>query len=434
MSTNKFVSFLERKVMPTANKIGSQRHLLAIRNGVIATLPLTIIGSFFVIFLNIPIPGYEELIEDFKPILDIPFRFTVGIMGLYVAFGVAYSLSSHYKMDQLSSGLLSVLAFLLTSVKPVQVEGSVDGVIEAGKYMNIVDISAESLFGAIITSILTVEIIRFFLDRDIRIKLPESVPENVSNSFSALIPATFIILLFWVVRHVIGFNLNSTITWIISPLKDFLVGNSLLGGMLTVFLILMFWVLGIHGPGIMAPLTRPLWDASIIENMEVFAKTGNAYELPTIFTEQFLQWFIWIGGSGTTLPLVILFILSKAKFLKELGKLSLIPGLFNINEPIIFGAPIVMNPILSIPFIVAPLVNLTISYITLKLGLIPMMMAKLPMTVPAPIGAIMSTDWSITAGVLVFVNFFVGLVIYYPFVKMFEKQHLKMEEENNATT
>lgn len=430
VSNSKFISLLESKVMPVANKVGNQKHLLAIRNGVISTLPLTIIGSFFVILLNMPIPGYDEFIASFKNILDIPFRFTVGAMGLYVAFGVAYSLAGHYKIDQLSSGLLAVLAFLITSVVPIHVTDSVNGVIEAGRYINIGDISASSLFGAIITSILSVEIIRFFLERNIRIKLPESVPENVSNSFSALIPSLFIILLFWIVRHIINFDLNSTITWFISPLKDVLVGNSLLGGMLTVFLILIFWVLGIHGPGILAPITRPLWDASIIENMEIFAETGDAYNLPTIFTEQFLQWFIWIGGAGTTLSLVVLFMFSKAKFLKDLGRLTFIPGLFNINEPIIFGAPIVMNPILAIPFIVAPLVNLTIAYITFKLGLIPLMMAKLPFTVPAPLGAIISTDWSIAAGVLVCINFFVGIVIYYPFFKMFEKQHLKMEEDN----
>lgn len=430
---NKFMGFLEEKVLPATHKIASQRHLLAIRNGVLSTLPLTIIGSFFVILLNFPIEGYTDFIAPYREVLDIPFRFTVGAMGLYASFGVAYALAGHYKVDQLSSGLLAVLAFLLTSVVPVNVTESVDGVIEAGRWLDISSLSAQSLFGGIVTSLLTVEIFRFFIQRDIKIKLPDTVPPMVANSFSALIPALVIIVLFWFVRHILNFDINYVITWTVTPLKDLLVGNSLIGGMLTVFLIVFFWTLGIHGPAILGPVIRPMWDAAILENMDTFAATGDAANLPTLFTEQFIQWFVWIGGSGSTLALVILFMFSKAKYLKELGRLSFIPGLFNINEPIIFGAPIVMNPLLAIPFIIAPLVNTVIAYLFFTFNLIPMIMAKLPFTVPSPIAAIISTDWSITAGILVIINFTVAMLIYYPFFKMFEKQQLQTEEESKIS-
>ena len=161
--------------------------------------------------------------------------------------------------------------------------------------------------------------------------------------------------------------------------------------------------------------------------MDLFVAGTAASQLPNIFTEQFLQWFIWIGGAGTTLALVCLMLFSKSQYLKSLGRLSIIPGIFNINEPVIFGAPIVMNPILAIPFIVAPLVCTVISYLFTISGLVPMMMAKLPFTLPAPIAAIMSTDWTIMAGVLVVINFIVALAIYYPFFKMFERQQLEKE-------
>lgn len=144
-----------------------------------------------------------------------------------------------------------------------------------------------------------------------------------------------------------------------------------------------------------------------------------------------MQWFVWIGGAGTTLALVVLFLFSKSKYLKKLGKLCLIPGIFNINEPIIFGAPIVMNPVLAIPFILAPMVVTTISYFFTVSGLVPMMMAKLPFTLPAPMAAVMSTDWSIMAGILVVLNFFVALAIYYPFFKMFERQQLAKEHNES---
>lgn len=244
----------------------------------------------------------------------------------------------------------------------------------------------------------------------------------------ALIPGGAILVLFWVIRHIIGFDINGFLSNLLMPLKDVLAGNSLFGGLLTVFLICFFSVLGIHGPAIMGPVIRPFWDISIAENMEVFQSTGNAHELPNIFTEQFLQWFVWIGGAGTTLALVVLFLFSKSNYLKQLGRLSILPGIFNINEPVIFGAPIVMNPILGIPFLVAPLITTTISYFATTTGIVPMMAARLGFAIPAPIAAWMSTNWSVAAGILVVVNFLITLAIYYPFFKVFEKQQLEREE------
>ena len=179
----------------------------------------------------------------------------------------------------------------------------------------------------------------------------------------------------------------------------------------------------------MGPVIRPFWDISIAENMDAFQAGTNAHQLPNIFTEQFLQWFVWIGGAGATLSLVVLFLFSKSEYLRSLGKLSLLPGLFNINEPIIFGAPIVMNPILGLPFILAPLVTTTLSYILTVTNVVPMMTARLPFTVISPIAAWISTNWSIMAGILVIINFFISLAIYYPFFKVFEKQQLAREQE-----
>lgn len=424
---NNFVNFLEMKVAPVAGRISSQRHMSAIRKGIIATLPLTIVGSFFTILLNIPIEAISNWMEPYKAVLDLPFRYTVGILSLYATFGIASALAKSYKLDSLTSGLMAVLAFLISTVVPVYVNEPVQGVIEAGKYINIAALSSSSLFGAIITSLLSVEIYRFMKERNITIKMPEGVPPEVSNSFIALIPTAAIILIFWTIRHLLHFDISSFLSTLLLPFKDVLAGNSLGGGLLTVFLITFFWVLGIHGPAIMGPVIRPFWDMSIAENMDAFQAGTAATNMPNIFTEQFLQWFIWIGGAGTTLSLVVLFLFSKSEYLRSLGRLSFLPGLFNINEPIIFGAPIVMNPILGIPFIVAPLVTTTLSYILTITGVVPMMMARLPFTVPSPLAAWISTDWSIMAAILVVINFGLSLLIYYPFFKIFEKQQLERE-------
>ncbi|MFC6177285.1 PTS sugar transporter subunit IIC [Companilactobacillus huachuanensis] len=422
-----FVNFLNAKILPVANKIGTQRHMMAIRKGVISTLPLTIVGSFFTLINNPPIQSWANAMAPYKEILDIPFRYTVGILALYATFGIASALADSYKLDKLTNGILAVLAFLVSTAAPIHITEDVKGVISAGRYIDISNLSASSLFASIVTGLLSVEIYRFFKEKNITIKMPQGVPPEVSNSFVALIPAAFILIFFWFIRYILNFNISSFLSMILMPLKGVLVGNSLFGGLLTILLITGFWTLGIHGAAIMAPITRPFWEMSIAQNMGEFASGTSANHLSTIFTEQFLQWFLWIGGAGGTLALVVLFMFSKSAYLKDLGKLALLPGLFNINEPVIFGAPIVMNPILGIPFIVAPLVTGTLSYFMTIWGVVPMMMARLPFTVPSPLGAFSSTNWSIPAMILVFVNFLIDLAIYYPFFKIFEKQQLEKE-------
>ena len=182
----------------------------------------------------------------------------------------------------------------------------------------------------------------------------------------------------------------------------------------------------------MGPIIRPFWDQAIIQNMELFQAGISAYQLPNIFTEQFFQWYAQMGGTGGTLALVVLFMTSKSQYLKQLGKLSILPGIFNINEPMIFGAPIVMNPLLAVPFMLVPVVNTIIVYIFTALNIIPRMMVKPPFTVPAPLGALITTNWNWMACVLVFICFFVSLAIYYPFFKLFEKRTLDNENVQSA--
>lgn len=427
---NNFVNVLEKKVVPVANKLGQQRHMAAIRKGIISTLPLTIVGSFFTILSNMPIPAVAHFLAPYQEILDIPFRFTVGILSLYATFGIAYSLAQYYKLDPLTNGIIGVMAFLVATAKPLHVLKP-QGVVEAGRYLNIANLSASSLFAAIVTALVSVEIVHYFTKHNITIKMPAGVPPEVANSFAGLFPAAVVLILFWLVRHLLGFNIATFLSSLLMPLKGVLAGNSLGGGILTILFITIFWTLGIHGTAIMDPIIRPFWEMAIAKNMTEFQAGTNVHHLSTIFTEQFLQWFVWIGGAGGTLALVILFLFSKSNYLKELGRLALLPGLFNINEPVMFGAPIVLNPILAIPFIIAPIVTAVIAYFATISGLVPMMMARLPFSFPAPIAALMSTNWSWQALVLSLVNFMVDLVIYYPFFKVFEYQQLQRETTTN---
>ena len=421
------------KMMPLANAIGSQRHLQTVRNGLMSILPLTIVGSFFVILLNIPINGYAEFIAPYKDALDIPFRFTVGIMSLYSAFTIGSFLGKGYKLDDVTSGFLAMLATILMIV-PVNIKEGITttGAAVSGRYIPIAPLSSQGLFGAIVASLIAVEIYRFIKEKKIEIKMPDGVPPVVASSFAALFPTLIIIVVFWIPRHFFGFDLNGIISFAISPLKIFLTGNNLLGGVLTQFFICLFWIFGIHGHAVLGPIIRPFWDQAIIQNMELFQAGTSAFQLPNIFTEQFFQWYAQMGGTGATLALVVLFMTSKSQYLKQLGKLSILPGIFNINEPMIFGAPVVMNPLLAVPFMLVPVVNTIIVYIFTALNIIPRMMVKPPFTVPAPLGALITTNWNWMACVLVFVCFFVSLAIYYPFFKMFEKRTLENESVQSA--
>lgn len=423
---------LAMKLLPIANAIGNQRHLQAIRNGLISILPLTIVGSFFTILLNLPIPGYSEMIAPYLSALDVPFRFTVGLMSLYAAFTIGSFLGNTYKLDKITSGFLSMLATLLM-VMPVNLQEGVDvagNAVAGGRYIPITPLGSQGLFGAIVAALISVEIYRFTKEKKLEIKMPEGVPPVVGESFAALLPTLLVILVFWVPRHFFNFNLNDLLSVAISPLKVFLTGNNIFGGIITQFMICLFWALGIHGHAVLGPIIRPFWDQAIIENAELFQNGTSAFQLPNIFTEQFYQWYAQMGGTGATLALVCLFLFSKSKYLKQLGKLSILPGIFNINEPVIFGTPIVMNPLLAIPFIIVPIVNTILVYIVTALGWMPKMMVKPPFSIPAPLGALITSNWNWVACVMVFVCFAVSLAIYYPFFKMFEK--IQVEQEKQA--
>lgn len=425
---------LAMKLLPIANAIGNQRHLQAIRNGLISILPLTIVGSFFTIILNLPIPGYSEMIAPYLTALDVPFRFTVGLMSLYAAFTIGSFLGNAYKLDKITSGFLSMLATLLM-VMPVNLQEGIDvagNAVAGGRYIPITPLGSQGLFGAIVAALISVEIYRFTKEKKLEITMPDGVPPVVGESFAALLPTMLVILVFWIPRHFFNFNLNDLLSVAISPLKVFLTGNNLFGGIITQFMICLFWALGIHGHAVLGPIIRPFWDQAILENAELFQNGTSAFQLPNIFTEQFYQWYAQMGGTGATLALVFLFLFSKSNYLKQLGKLSILPGIFNINEPVIFGTPIVMNPLLAIPFILVPIVNTILVYIVTALGWMPKMMVKPPFSIPAPLGALITSNWNWVACVMVFVCFAVSLAIYYPFFKMFEKIQIEQEQQEES--
>lgn len=427
----KFLKWIETRLMPPMTKIGMQRHMVAIRNGVISTLSLILIGSFIMVFANFPIPAVAEWLAPHTANLTIPFRITMGLMAIYASFAMGDSLAKSYDLDGVTGGVLSLAAFLTLTI-PLNVDTVLTEAGEAaiGWVLPMQYLGGAGMFSAILTMIFAVEIYRFFIKRDITIKMPDGVPPAVGRSFGALLPGGFIIIFLWIVRVMLNFDINAFIMSIFNPIAD-LMGNNMFGALLLMIFIHLLWAAGVHGMNIIGSIVRPMWLMMLDANMAAMADETPLTQLPYVAPEQFYQWFVTMGGAGVTLVLVFLLFTCRAKYLRDMAKLTFVPGLFNINEPLIFGMPL-MNPVFTIPFVLNPIILTIVSYSAVRLGLVNGFVANVPWTLPAPIGAYMATgnDWR--AIILVLVNLFIAGLIYYPFVKMYDKQML--EEEKKAAT
>ena len=425
----KLMKWVEEKLVPPMAKIGTQRHLLAIRNGVVSTLSLILIGTFFMVFINLPFPGWNEFIAPYSATIVLPFRITMGLMAIYATFVMGSDLAKSYGLDSVTGGILSLGTFFMLQV-PVNVLTPEEAPL--GWVLPMSSLGASGMFAGILSMIFAVEVYRFFKKRNITIKMPEQVPPAVARSFEALIPGAVILTTTWLIRSGAGFDVNAALLSLFEPLTNIL-GNNLLGVLLPMFLIHLLWSFGIHGMSIVGAVVRPMWLIMLDENAKALADGTAATKLPYIAPEQFYQWTVTIGGAGATIVVSVLFLFfCKSKFLKEVGRFSIIPGIFNINEPMIFGAPMMLNPYMFIPFNLVPLVLTIVSYFAVKLEMVNGFTVLPTWTLPAPIGGYLSAgnDWRVV--VLIVINTLIAFIIYYPFVKAYDKKMLSDEQNNNG--
>ncbi|MBE6170794.1 MAG: PTS sugar transporter subunit IIC [Enterococcus casseliflavus] len=425
---DKFTQFIERHLAGPMEKLGSQRHLRAVRDGIVSTLPLIIVSSFFMILAFPPLPqswGIYQFLSSNATTILLPYRMTMYIMSLYAAFGIGYSLSRSYKLDGLSGGILATIAFLLTFT-PVNIPAeALDAAGTVGFVLPMANLGSAGMFVAIITSILAVEIYRLTDKSKFKITMPEQVPPAVARSFEALTPTLVIILGMGAITYYIGFDWHTIVAKVVDPLVS--AADTLPSVLLITFLTTFFWSFGIHGASIVGSLARPLW-LQLLEGNTTALASGDM--IPNIAAEPFYQWFIWIGGAGSTIGLAILLAFrTKSEFGSKLGKTALIPAIFNINEPLIFGTPIVLNPILIPPFIIAPLINGVIAWVATSAGLVNAVTVNAPWTLPGPIGAFLATGGDWRAIVLNVLLILLSILIYYPFVKIYDKNELEKENQ-----
>ena len=441
------MAVLEQLSMKMA-KISEQRHLRAIRDGIVSTLPLIIVGSVFLILAFPPFPkewGISVLAKKYAVQMLLPYRMTMFIMGLYAVMGIGYSLAKSYKLDGITGAILSVCAFLLTimpkMINPVEViNQTVNGqavqiIVEEGTkgsqllqedlgyVMQMSKLGSAGLFVGIIVAIFAVEVYRLTTTTGFKIRMPEAVPESVARSFEALTPAAIIIFTLTILTYWLKIDLHDIIGSVIKPILKF--SDSWFSVILIVFMITFFWSFGIHGDSIVGSVVRPLWLMLLEQNATALA---NGQPVPHIAAEPLYQWFVWIGGSGTTIGFALLLLFkSKSAYGKTLGKAAILPSIFNINEPIIFGAPIVLNPTLLPPFIIVPVVNATIAYFAMAAGLVNRVTSTPPWTLPGPIGAFLATNGDFRALILNVILIVISIIIYYPFFNVYEKKLLAEE-------
>lgn len=418
---------VKEKLLQCAYKMASNKYLIAIRNGVTLSMPLIIVGSLFMIIASFPIPGWEEFVGKIglSGYLWKAVDSSFGLIGLVSSFGVAYSLAKENKVDGVSAGIISLSAFIMAT--PFL---SSDG----GAGIPVGFMGSKGLFVGMILGLINASIFTWFIKRDIQIKMPDSVPPAVAKSFSALIPG-FAIITLWVVVYALidrlGLgNIHNIIGDILRvPLG--LLGGNIFGTLFAISLNSLFWFVGIHGGNIVNAIMNPIYLVSTDANRLAF-QAGE--KLPNIITQPFIDNFVYMGGGGATIGLVItIALLARRKkassITKTLSPLTLIPGLFNINEPAIFGIPIVMNIRLLIPFILAPMINAVITYVSMAIGLVPLTIGVvIPWTMPPIISGFLATG-SIMGSILQLVCIIVDVLIYYYFYIGIEKDNLKLEDE-----
>ncbi len=447
-SENKVFAFLEKYLMGPMGKIASFRIVRAIMAAGMACIPFTIVGSMFLV-LNV-IPQTFTFLEGFwnstflkiGDLYMLANKATMGILALYFCLVIGYEYTKIYADEEdldvnpLNGALLSMFAYFMAIPQLVMDDGKMVLVNIMKKDVNIFNgwemsgdgvsrLGTTGIFTAIIMSIIAVQLYRLCVKRQWIIKMPEAVPKGVSRSFTALIPAflvAFVILaftgilvafdtdIFKIIAVPFGFVVNLTSSWI--------------GILVIYFLIHALWIVGIHGANIISAFITPI----VLSNMQLNIEGAN---IP--FAGEFQNSFVVMGGSGATLGLcVFIAFLAKSEQLRVLGKASLAPGLFNINEPLVFGLPIVYNPFLAIPFFLAPMVSASIGYWTIKLELVKPIIAQVPWPSPIGFGAFIGTAGSLMAVLVSLICGFVAFLIWFPFIKIYDKKLVEQEKGNDA--
>lgn len=425
-------SFLNEKVIPKIMAFVNTKAIQALKEGMVYSMPLIIVGSIFLILSNFPIAAVTNMLEalGIKSLLDKAYAATFNINAMIAVIGIAYNYAKLEKQEPLGCGIIALAAFLL--IQPSSVTSASGDVV--GGVINQTWTAGQGMVGAIIIGLLVGVAYSWFMKKNITIKMPAGVPQGVANAFAALIPGGAIIVAATAIEGIfeLGFHMTAmeAIYKVIqTPLQG--LTDSLGGVIVYCFMVPFLWFFGIHGSSIMGGILGGVFRANGLANQAIL-DSGMALTRANgghIVTMQFIDQFVTVTGSGITIGIVIYMLaFAKSKQFKTLGRLEAAPALFNINEPILFGMPIVMNPILAAPFILVPIIVGVMEYFAIYFGLCPMYGAiEVPWTTPPIISGFLIGGWR--TALLQIVTCVVSFVVYLPFVRKIDLDNAKAEAE-----
>ena len=421
---------IEKKLLPVANKMASWRYLKAIRDSFLTLLPITLTGGIASVLGAAPFPKEEAtgflylwavFAENANFILSWINTVTIGALAFYFGIGIVYYLCRHYKINPFTPLLVNIAGFLMLVVGPQSLDW--DGTIADLSY-----IGGKGLIPAMIISFFTVEAYRFMTSNNFgRIKMPPSVPEVLSDTFANMVPCLAIMLVFslaFTFFHSMDTTMAGFLYQVVSP--SFAASDNLFFVIMVTVVTHFLFFFGIHDTAITG-FVGPIRES----NLAVNAAAQLAGQTPQfIYTAPYWVYFVIIGGCGCVLALAILLLFCKSRICRYVGRIGIIPSFFCINEPIVFGLPVVLNPLFFIPFMLAPLVNAIASFLLMQAGVLGKTFALLSWNMPNIFGAFLSTmDWKAVVFIIVFTV--IDVLIYYPFVKIYDKQQLQLELEGD---
>lgn len=427
---NKLIAFIE-KGKPFFEKLSRNIYLRAIKDGFISSMPAVLFSSIFILIAAVPnIFGFKWSDEQLAFILK-PYNYSMGILALLVAGTTAKSLTDSVntrsmektnQINYMSTFLAAVVGLLILAADPIE-GGFANGLL-----------GTRGLLTAFLAAFITVNIYKVCIKNNVTIRLPEEVPPNIAQVFKDVIPFALSVLSIYgldlIVRNIFGTNVAESVGKILAPLfsaTDGYIGLAIVFGAYA-----FFWFVGIHGPSVVEPLIVAISYANIEANVQLVQAGMHADKILNPVTQTFV---VTMGGTGATLVVPFMFMwLCKSKRNRIVGRASVVPTFFGVNEPILFGAPIVLNPIFFIPFVTAPIINVWIMKFFVDVLQMNSFSIILPWTTPAPIGIVMGTALAPLSFVLAITLIIIDTLIYYPFVKVYDHQILEEERKGNSSS
>ena len=425
---NKLIELIE-KGKPFFEKISRNKYLRAIRDGFIAGMPVILFSSIFILIAYVPNAWGFHWSKDIETFLMTPYSYSMGILAFFVGGTTAKALTDSMNRDLpatnqinfISTMLASMVGFLLMAAEPAKEGGFLTAFM-----------GTKGLLTAFIAAFVTVNVYKVCVKNNVTIRMPDEVPPNISQVFKDLIPFTLSVVLLYALELVVKASLHVTVAESIGTLLAplFSAADGYLGITIIFGAYAFFWFVGIHGPSIVEPAIAAITYANAEVNLKLIQQGMHADKILTSGTQMFI---VTLGGTGATLVVPFMFMwLTKSKRNRAIGRASVVPTFFGVNEPILFGAPLVLNPIFFIPFIFAPIANVWIFKFFIDTLGMNSFTANLPWTTPAPLGLVLGTNFQFLSFVLAALLIVVDVVIYYPFLKVYDEQILEEERSGKS--